>query len=379
MTDATEAAATQPFFFVQPSALWSGVHSIRDFLPQPPTRGAAAAPYVNSATRFLLVVALVLAIVLRSLWPIAIGAGVLLLAMLLAAGYAAIRRATAPRPLQSAFVDMAGDVLEERVADEALVERQLQADTLVDGDPAAACDVAARDEFARLMNERYAETAVRAREQTALAQPMYEALNALEPYDPAATIPNPSRHNNWYEVDARYRPASPWTFAHKRVQAVGYADDVPADQVGPTKVPVESHTAADLPAPSESAGRATNILGLNPDQARTEHMPHMYREGSSLNAAGCVDDIYAQRRAAARAQPATTPANDAVTTPMQDPTERMIESMYKDVDETFWQTMIADRAPPPFINPNDSQARRREEAAALERQSWRAFSMHQGP
>lgn len=381
MTDATEpteAAAAQPYFFVQPSALWSGVRSIRDFLPQPPVRGAEAAPYVNSATRFLLVVALVLAIILRSLWPIAIGAGVLLLAMLLAAGYAAIRRATAPRPPQLSFVDMAGDV-QERVADEALVERQLQDDTLVDGDRDAACDVAARDEFARLMSERYADTAVRAREQAALAQPMYEALNALEPYDPAATIPNPSRHNNWYEVDARYRPASPWTFAHKRVQAVGYPDDVPADQVGPAKAPAESHTAADLPAPFESAGRATNILGINPDQARPEHMPHMYREGSSLKAAGCVDDIYAQRRAAARAQQGTAPANESVTTPMQDPTERMIESMYKDVDETFWQTMIADRAPPPFINPNDSQARRREEAAALERQSWRAFSMHQGP
>lgn len=387
MTDATDAAAAQPYFFVQPSALWSGVKSIRDFLPQPPVRGAPAAPYVNSATRFLLVVAIVLAIVLRSVWPIAVGAGVLLLGMLIAAGYQAVQNS---RNNSAAFVAIEGDVVREEeavtdaeVADEAEFERQLQDDTAISATaPDAQCQIANRDEFARLMQERYVETAAQAREQAAEAVSIIDELNRVEPYDPAATIPNPSRHNNWYEVDARYRPASPFTYAHKRVQAVGYDDDAPPADVGPPATTATT-TAAELThstvtasalAPSESAGRAENLVGLSAEEAQAENMPNMYREGSAVQAAACVDGIYAHRR-----KPRSDDSSEQHITPMQDPTERMIESMYKDIDETFWQTMIAERAPPSFINPNDSQARRREEAAAAERQSWRGFSMHMGP
>lgn len=381
MGDTTSARAPPPpsdeaYIFVQPSALWLGVDSIRDFLPLPvggSDRGLTPR-YVNRATRFLLIVAIVLAIVLRSLWPIAIGAAVLLLGMLIAAGYQAVQN----RRNNASFVAIEGDVVRSKeqeelndaeVADEAEFERQLQDDTTISATaPDAQCQIANRDEFARLMQERFAETAMQAREQAAEAVSTIDELNRLEPYDPAATIPNPSRHNNWYEVDARYRPASPWTYAHKRVQAVGYDDDAPPEDVGPTVA-----SATDALAPSESVGRAANLVGLNAEQADPEHMPNMYREDSGVKEAACVDDIYAHRR-----KPRSDGGSEKMT-PMQDPTERMIESMYQDIDETFWQTMIAERAPPAFINPNDSQARRREEAAATERQSWRGFSMHMGP
>ncbi len=141
--------------------------------------------------------------------------------------------------------------------------------------------------------------------------------------DPMGGIPAPAAHNNWNEVDPRYR-------AYKtnpvRVTVADYGEFAPEQRMG--------MNVRELPGGSNPG---TVQMGARPGPSSTHH------QGRSTS-----------------------------------PTEKMFHSMYQDVGETFFQTMIADRVPPRSVNPNDPLTRRRAEAENRARQSWRGFQWSQG-
>jgi len=225
--------------------------------------------------------------------------------------------------------------------------------------------------FAQAMMERYKEIAAQEKQRRA---PCMNALAKLErdaPYDPTATIPNPARHNNWLQVDPRYRAEDPLPYKHVRAQAVGYADDVPSEELrGSLMNRIMKDT--DGKGPNGAGNAATTLIGIDPESASLSQVSSLYRR-SALH--DNVDSIYAGANSC-RPQQQT---NKGPCNVVHDPTERMINDMYEDSTDRIWKQEFLDRRPPPWINPNDSQSRRAEEQAAIDRQSWRGFSMHQGP
>lgn len=229
--------------------------------------------------------------------------------------------------------------------------------------------------FAQAMEQRYNELVEQEAKQCDEQECRLRALEQIDPYDPAATIPNPSRHNNWLDVDARYKKEPP--YRHVRAQAVGYGDDAPASEVGKEQQEYLRKKEQACRDANPNVGRVSTMIGINPETASLDHMPSSYRRSSLHND---IDSIYARAQSKGTAvTSATGPCGAPGARPIYDPTERMLHEMYQDVGDTFWKTAFADRAPPSWINPNHPDTRRREEQAAIERQSWRGFSMRQGP
>lgn len=225
--------------------------------------------------------------------------------------------------------------------------------------------------FAQAMMARYKEIAAQEERRRAPCTNVLAKLEKDDPYDPTATIPNPSRHNNWLQVDARYRAEDPLPYKHVRAQAVGYSDDVPSEQLrGSLMNRMLKET--DGKGPNGAGNPSTTLIGIDPESASLSQVSSLYRR-SSLH--DNVDSIYAGANSCRpQQQPVKGPCNV-----VHDPTERMINDMYEDSTDRVWKQEFLDRRPPPWINPNDSQSRRAEEQAAIDRQSWRGFSMHQGP
>lgn len=235
--------------------------------------------------------------------------------------------------------------------------------------------------FAQEMMERYREIAAQEEKRRAKAECTDRGVAVLErddPYDPTATIPNPSRHNNWLQVDPRYEADTPLPYKHVRAQAVGYADDVQSDELrGSLMKKIMRDTNGK--GPNGAGNTMTTMIGINPESASLSQVSSLYRRSSLHDNVGTIYAGANSCRPKAQQSTAGGGRGDARCNVVHDPTERMINDMYEDSTDRVWKQQFLDRRPPPWINPNDSQSRRAEEQSAADRQSWRGFSLHQGP
>lgn len=244
-------------------------------------------------------------------------------------------------------------------------------------------------------------------------------------YDPAQFIPNPSRHNHWLRTDARYTLPNAGPSRHVPVRVAedmlaaasslpvlpgGSASSSPhtsplpsssslSSSTSPTEVGRPALAAASSTtraeedttrrdAPADDYGTAVPNTAATGDasSSRVAHAParsveaiYARRDAADLDGTPHVTKIAPAADGHADLSSGATPLSRLDARTISDPTERMLHEMYQDVNERFHATMISERVPPAWINPAHPESRRREEQAAVERDSYRGLSWGQGP
>lgn len=217
-------------------------------------------------------------------------------------------------------------------------------------------------------------------EQTRLYDRDYGAQNRIAaqleqcaPYDPTATIPQPSRRKVVFPVcqDAQ------------RNNALQFGDGSCARGESAADKEERAIATARLHG-NPNVGRVSTMIGINAEQATMEHLPNAYRKSSMTTS---IDNIYDSAQQQGPAGTSTKTAKEQQRQqqqqqqgrPMHDPTERFLNDMWADSTEQIWKTQFLDRRPPPFLNPAHPSSRKLEEQAAVSRSQYRGFNMHYGP
>jgi hypothetical protein len=326
------AEKTQPYWFKQPVALFAPGGSWQNYFPS--FRAPLLGPRnVNAITRITLLIIIIVAIAMRSWWPVAIGAGVLLLIVLLAYGWDVYQRKKIAQSLETR-------ALVNQVGDDGSSAQRVATDVLTDYDDGSDDDSCYKDDE-QYFYQQSAQTSTR-QVFTPSPSPLFVESsnngdsdiarmgNLLDGFEPPPNSSNNSfGQGNNHQMSAR----PPITFG-----------------VDPRTV------------------QAT---------MQSEDMPAIYRRSTVRSNVDAIDAIYGDGT-----KPASRTKDAQMKQQRQQPqthTEKMLENMYKDVDEYAWDEMVAKRAPRWQQDPNDPRTRRKAEQEELQRGSWRGFNWSNGP
>ena len=428
---ATANSVGESYWFRQPSALFrapsvpqgaacdeppTAASRLRNAFVPDGTLGWTSAPNVNRLTRIALIVAVLLSIILRSWWPIAIGAGGASLVLLIAYGLQV--QQDRERRRQRAMAAERGDsepllsLNTDSVGDEAFPVHDVLSEHSVDANgETGAASVFFPPEFPPSADERHQRAADSLRtngaadENGAWATSSYvpnefnPRTNAAEcdqypqcgpggPQacasacsDPRADIPNPSRHNRYEKVDARYNLSA------MQPQPVTVVDNgaLLADRDSAS----HNHPLAKSGAPSATFGidpRSASVAQLTGNYQRPQSLSATYMaplRSSNSQEMAPLRSSNSPKMAPLRnsAEMATQRSSEAAGPTMEQTrtqTDRMLQKMYMDKNEYFWDEMVAQRAPDWRQNPNDPRNRLALQQKEIERQSYRGLQWSQG-
>lgn len=446
-TSASNEQQKEPLFFLQPTILVTGVKSFNDFLPV----GNSTAQCINRLMRLAVVVAILVAIIFRSWWPIVTVGGLLLIAFLIGWGYQAYLRSRRERAIvQQALAERVDERVstaneesrQERVSrtENASIEMpQINSQLLGDSRPSSSlystattvdaseitdkratkekeeneekadekatvgemaddheCVVVENDnplcEFDRAVpllpdcavDHRYEQIVD---EQRRLYEREFGArdcvvarLEQCAPYDPRATIPNPSCRS--VVTPACQKPVN------RLNNAASFSDGSCARNDMGCTTSAGGNSAADKEERAiaqarlqgnPSVGRVSSMIGLSATDANLSNLPNTYRK-SSLNTRidNIYDDVQRQGPSGTRAR-TTQMETGGQGRPVHDPTEKFLNSMWQDSTEQNWKTQFLDRRPAPWLNPADPTSRRLEEQAAASRSAYKSMNWNYGP
>lgn len=415
----------------------------RAFLPTK-TQSALSPTNVNRITRVAIIVIVLLAIILRSWWPVAIGAGLMLLALVVAYGLQVSEQRRARERRARSYAGGVNDSLSSSLSSQS---PRNSARSFGDEQGSIAASVIAPSAFlgdadydkAANQSRLWGSTASLASDNGGggapswFADPNYDSANAAvgcDGYpqcgpggptacasaaqgDPRASIPNPSRHNTYEQVDARYRlyatkPQPVTTEDQQHVLAAQRELQQQLDaqrEVAANADALQASWQSSEPSPSSSSGELPSgapALGIDPHAASSAQLPRMYQQPTQLqtlppslqSAASSASSNYMTARSDLLPDQEAMQASELVPSPIKSSavdadvlppdatqpltqTESMLERMYRDVDEYSWNETVAKRAPRWQQNPSDPRTRRKMEQDAVEMQSWRGFHWNQ--
>lgn len=400
MSGSASASAAEPYWFNKPSVLFSAPAAQSQMLENgtrdcaPPTfgqqlqnafvpdlsLGLSNASNINRITRIVFVVAILLALILRSWWPVAIGAGGAAIALLVAYGmqvhYDRERRKNAQKePLMESGTS---DALSMQSSFES---NDQTASVFVEPEfPDAQFDLQQWGTNSYVPNEHNNRTNLVVwnsdddNDDCGPGGPMpsSDIFN-----DPRAAIPNPSAHNRYEQVDARYRMNESEPIP-VQVQGLG--------STGNGKLRKEKR--------NKSASFGIDARSANPTQLTSSYqkpqslsMTYMQNIGRSnarsnaqSNAQSNTNDleepVESVRMAEIMENDCTFPSPQYVQPATH--TDKMLQQMYTDTNATFWNEMIAKRAPDWRANPNDPRNRLALQNKEIERQAFRGLQWSQG-
>lgn len=478
------ARASEPYWFHRPSMLFcapcpvdrsgggeqrSAVQCLGDTFWPDWSRGWRHPSTVNRLTRLAFVLAVILALVFRSWWPVAIAAGAALLTLLVAYGLQVQerRRLRERAAREATFVGVnrrfdsnaepmdatlhAHDALSNSLYSDgrhsmaSLPESELASpaasqfmtpafpataavDSAVRSDASGAesqqCDWGTSsyvpNEFNRRHNpvvDRHSPTPPQ-HSIDALGCDTYpqcgpggpRACASADAGDPRATIPNPSRHNSYDRVDARYER---YEMKPQPVAAVDGKALLEAEQLqqqlqrqrplqpechNPALESVHRHPLASssslsrTPSPQAPASHSLNasapatVFGVDPSGVVMPYqLPASYQRPQSANLtpetrlSASVPNAGANDESKSNETSIPFRGMSASDLPPQprSQTEEMLHRMYQDVDMYAWDETVAKRAPRWQQNPSDPRTRRKMEQDAIELQSWRGMRWDQ--
>lgn len=330
---AVVAEKTQPYWFKQPVALFAPGGSWKNYFPS--FRAPLLGPRnVNAITRITLLIIIIVAIAMRSWWPVAIGAGVLLLIVLLAYGWDVYQRKRLGQAL-------ATDVVVQAATTSSSTDASTNSQTAVladDDDDDASLNIG---------NANTADDEHSVFDYSLAPSPLFVDENgfAVDERDEIAGMRN---------LLENFEPPETASFSSATGQGELKQHSRSFDSKPPITFGVDPKTV-----------QATML---------SEDMPARYRKSAFRRDTDAIDAIYGPSGKADN--------NNGDKRKQQHPltqTEQMIEKMHKDVDEYFWDEMVAKRAPRWQQDPNDPRTRRKAEQDELERGSWRGFHWSNGP
>lgn len=329
------------YWFHRPSALFE-FSCLKDVCPDfsDPAMGSKN---VNRWTIIAIAVVLVLAILFRSLWPLVVGAAGLLLVLLISYG------------LDSYSLTANGKCCSKTVNELSSFNEWMQRNALVQQLSRNDEVVTSNDSNAKESDGGLVDTLSCAPCQKLNKSPPCPEYPECGPggplpcgtefTDPRATIPHPSGHNSYDQVDARYRR---YEIKPQPVTVEPAGDSGDGSCCGNT-----------YESPSKNIP-----LGIDPrtanDTLAFNEIPDSYQGGGIGADERSIHNIYNRRPHQAMTQ-----------------TEGILSKMYQDVNSYWWDTMVKDRAPRWQQNPNDPRTRRKMEQDAIERDSWRGFQILQ--